>query len=112
MSIITDTIIQQLGGRRVLKLMLGTTKIVIGNDAVNFNLQGCKKINKIRVLYRKSTDYYRVTFYYYDAPTLNLSVIQEYEDVSVDQLTDLITAETGLRMRMPTIRLAERGKDY
>ena len=100
------TIIQQLGGLTLLRLLLGTRKVLFNDNGIRFDIHGCRKINHIKIEYNEGADLYDVKFFRYDK--LSLRVIAEYDDVYADQLCDMIESETGLFLGPIRIQIAEQ----
>ena len=96
MSMITDTILQQLGGWGVLRAMLGARRAMRDDCSVQFDIQGCKKINRIKIEYVKNDDTYHVKFFRYVSATADLKIMSDYEGIYCDQLVNLIEDETQL----------------
>lgn len=99
MNTIAATIVEQLGGLGLLRLLLGTHKVVFDAKGIHFDIQGCAKINRIQIAYRESVDLYRITFFHYRPSKTALDLIADYEEVYADQLREMIESETGLFLR-------------
>ena len=94
-----ETIIQQLGGLALFRLLLGTRKLLFNDKGIDFDIQGCSKINRIRIEYNEGIDLYWIKFFRYIATRASLNLVAEYEGIYADQLNDLIESQTGLFFR-------------
>jgi hypothetical protein len=92
---VAETISSQIG--RGTFAMLGAKNLVGDNDSLQFAIQGCKKINRIRVTLA-SDDTYTVTFY--KVGKFDWATVREVEMVYADSLHAVIGTETGLATTM------------
>ena len=99
MNEIAEIIVQQLGGLALLRLLLGTRRVLFNEKGIRFDIHGCKKINQIQIEYDESMDTYQVKFLHYRPARMDLSLIANYEETYCDQLVSLIESETGLYLR-------------
>jgi hypothetical protein len=99
MNEITETIVQQLGGLVLLRLLLGTRQVLFNDKGIRFDIHGCKKINQIQIEYDKGVDAYQIKFLHYPQARTDLSLIAHYKEIYCDQLVSLIESETGLYLR-------------
>ena len=99
MNTIAATIVERLGGLSLLRLLLGTHKVVFDAKGIHFDIQGCAKINRAQIAYRESVDLYWITFFHYRPSKMVLDLIADYEKVYADQLRGMIESETGLFLR-------------
>jgi uncharacterized protein YwlG (UPF0340 family) len=98
MNQIAKTIVDQLGGMGLLRLLLGTRQVLFNDQGIRFDIHGCKKINCIKIEYNAGTDLYDVKFLRNNpsAYQLGLHAVAEYDEIYADQLRELIESETGL----------------
>lgn len=99
MNEIAATIVQQLGGIKLLRLMLGTRQVLYNETGICFDMAGCSRVNRIQIKYDKGEDTYQVKFLKYRFVGPALILVAEYTDIYCDQLRDLIESETGLYLR-------------
>lgn len=101
MNEIAQTIIDQLGGSKMFR-MIGVKRVGVGLDSVtlHFVAKALEGINTISVVL-DPTDTYTVRFYRSTIKGSNLKY--EVNDIYCDQLIDLIENKTGLALRMPRI---------
>lgn len=95
MNTTAETISSQIG--RQAFAMLGAKNLVASGDALQFAIQGCKKINRIRVALA-ADDTYTVTFY--KVGKFDWATVREVEMVYADGLHTVIETETGLATRL------------
>jgi len=93
---VANTIRAQLGGALA---MLGAKDLVGGESFLQFGIQGCKTVNKIRIELDPS-DTYTVSFWKLNRKTWICSEVAEVDGVYVDSLHTVIENRTGLRTRL------------
>lgn len=95
---VSRTILAQLGGNRFIA-MTGAKNLVGSDDALLFGLPSRPrvKINCIRITLLPC-DTYRVEFM--RLYNLNVTTLATYEDVYADNLRELFTRYTGLRVSL------------
>jgi hypothetical protein len=108
MNEITETIVQQLGGLALLRLMLGTRQVTFNDRGIRFDIHGCSKINCVQIDYDAGMDLYKMKFFHVSGRKASLNLIAEYDDVYADQLCDMIESETGLFLGPVRIQIAEQ----
>lgn len=88
---VANTILEQLGGTGILKLMCGCSGFVGDTDSVSFKVgKNAKGVIACRIQLLPS-DTYKVTFY-----GRTYAVKSEHTDVYVDVLRELFERETGM----------------
>ncbi len=102
------TIIQQLGGLTLLRLLLGTRQVLFSNNGVRFDIHGCAKINCVKIEYDAGMDLYQMKFFRVSAHKASLNLVAQYEEVYADQLCDMIESETGLFLGPLRIQMVQR----
>jgi uncharacterized protein YwlG (UPF0340 family) len=102
------TIIQQLGGLTLLRLLLGTRKVLFNDKGIDFDIQGCAKINRVHIEYDAGMDLYKMKFFRVPASKAPLNLVAQYEEVYADQLCDMIESETGLFLGPLRIQMVQR----
>lgn len=90
---VAQTIRDQLGP--VTLALLGARQLLGGSNFLQFSIQGCRKINKIRIELQP-TDLYRVEFFHVARRTFGFKLVASHDDVHVESLKRLIEDETGL----------------
>lgn len=104
MNEIAETIVQQLGGLALLRLMLGTRQVLFNEKSIHFDIHGCSHVNRVQIEYDDGLDTYRVKFFNYRPANIALTLIANHEDIYCDQLVSLIESETGLYLRSVRIQ--------
>lgn len=96
---IANTILQQMGGRRLL-VMVGADAPIGSADSLSFRFRarGADGINAVRVVYDRGADLYNMEFI--KLRGINRTVVQTYEGVFCDQLEELFARTTGLATRL------------
>ena len=102
------TIVDQLGGLTLLRLLLGTRQVIFNENGICFDIQGCAKINRVQIEYDAGMDLYKMKFFRVPAPKAPLNLVAKYEEVYADQLCDMIEFETGLFLGPMRIQIAEQ----
>ena len=108
MNEIVKTIIDQLGGAGLLRLMLGTRQLIFNDHGIRFDIHGCSKINRVQIDYDAGMDLYKMKFFHVSGRKASLNLIAEYDEVYADQLCDMIKSETGLFLGPMRIQIAEQ----
>jgi hypothetical protein len=106
MNEIAKTIVAQLGGFSLLKLLLGTRQLVFNDRGIRFDIQGCAKINNVQIDYDAGMDLYKMKFFHLSERKASLNLVAEYDDIYADQLCDMIESETGLFLEPMRIQIA------
>ena len=96
---IAETILAQMGGGRVLRMMLGSEHIgdsenKEGESWLAFDCKGSEKANHCAV-YLTPLDVYRVEFY------KGLEKVETFTDIYADQLVTTFRMFTGLELSIP-----------
>jgi hypothetical protein len=99
-SQIVQTIAEQLGGVRRLKMMLGATVMQVNDHTlgIKFPNKQRSKGNYVEIKYQRGPDTYDVEFF-------NLSIkdkkqVKRFSGVYADQLVDIFEGQTGWYLRM------------
>lgn len=94
---IAQTILAQLGGNRFIA-MTGAKNLLNTGDGLQFSLPrgATNRANKVRITLTLA-DLYEVTFYRYNARTLECPVVDSEDGVDAEGLREFFTARTGLR---------------
>lgn len=108
MNEIAKTILDQLGGLPLLRLLLGTRQVVFSSNGIHFDIHGCAKINRVQIDYNAGMDLYQMKFFRVSTSRVPFNLIAEYEEVYADQLGNMIEAETGLFLRPMRIQRVQR----
>lgn len=90
---VARTIVQQLGNEALT--LLGANNVLANGPGLQFNIRGCRKINRIQIVLDPS-DTYTLTFAKISQRGLDYKVVATVADVYCDQLHDIIEAQTGL----------------
>ena len=97
---VANEILAQLGGRR-FTMMTGAKNLLGGDNFLQFDLPrgSTNKATKCRVTLDAS-DTYTVTFYKWNARTLELTTLSEDAGIYCDMLQEIFTAKTGMYTRL------------
>ncbi len=106
MNEIAETIVQQLGGLALLRLMLGTRRVTFNDHGIRFDIRGCAKINYVQIDYDAGMDLYQMKFFRVSTSKASLNLVSEYDGVYADQLCDIIESKTGLFLGLVRIQIA------
>lgn len=100
---VANTILEQLGGSRVLDLMIGVKHLRGTNKAldVRFKARSLKGINHIKITLTPM-DEYHVEFY--SVRGISVKQIEESDGIQAEGMIDYIERTTGLALRLPRIR--------
>lgn len=103
-STVAETILSQLGGLKVLRLMIGVTHVLTSPSAldVRFTATNPKGINHVRIEWTVRDDY-DVTFYQVRRGGLDCKVIEEATGVFAEDLIETICGVTGLTLTLPRV---------
>jgi hypothetical protein len=94
---IAQTIIEQMGGVRKLKAMLGVPMFITIPHGVKFKFFGSNKANIVEITLNR-LDYYDMKFGLFRNNAIRLAHV--FEDISADQLKDTFEDATGLRVTL------------
>lgn len=108
MNEIVKTIIDQLGGARLLRLLLGTRQVIFNDHGIHFDIHGCAKINRVQINYDAGMDLYKIKFLHVSGCKASLNLVAEYNDIYADQLCGMIESETGLFLGPFRIRMMKQ----
>ena len=98
MSTVADTIVQQLGGSRVLQMFIGLKQILTASDAVTlvFPLPKHRNaVNRVRITLNEM-DLYDMEFIRHGR---SVKVVKEFNDVYAEDIKDRFEEGTGLYIR-------------
>lgn len=105
---VASTILDQMGGWRRLKMMIGVQQVIDLRNGVGFkwpNKQRSKG-NYVEIILTP-LDLYNMTFY--NVSTRGKKKVKEFRDIYNDQLVDLFERQTGWYLRMGSVtRVARR----
>jgi len=104
MANVTDTIIEQLGGRQIFAMAF--RHALTTENSITFHvakgLKTTNRIDRVHVAYDVASDTYSVGFHRYNRKVYDLVTIRQVEGVYADMLRGLVESETGLRMTLGT----------
>jgi len=112
------TILEQMGGARRLRTMLGAQFSIISNGiGIRWPNRNSSKGNYVEIVYQPGTDSYDMTFYacpekmkavnpFVDPPTNKGRAVKKFDDIYFDQLVDLFEQQTGWYLRMGSQKTA------
>lgn len=103
---VAETIIQQLGGYGRLRAMIGAYDFVAREDKetgrfihLTFKFKGSRKANMVTIEL-DPTDTYNVTFWKFNARTLDLKEVSRHTMIYASNLKTLFEHETGLYLSL------------
>ena len=103
MSSFADIVLEQLGGRSTLDIMLGIKSLVASETTktltIKFKAVGREGVNTVVIRLDPSDTY---TLQFWKCRGLQTKMLMECSDVYADMLIDLC-AETGLAFRIPKV---------
>jgi hypothetical protein len=94
---IAQTIIEQMGGVRKLKAMLGVEMFITIPRGVKFKFFGSHKANIVEITLN-SLDLYDMKFGIFKSNAIKLAHV--FEDIYADQLKDIFEDATNLRLTL------------
>jgi len=97
---VATEILNQMGGSRMLGLMLGAYGFVGDDNSLMFAFKGSRKANKCRVILDYATDTYRFELWKFKKHTGESILVSEFDDVYCDQLRSIFESETGLYLSL------------
>ena len=104
MSSFADTVLEQLGGRQALDIMLGIKSLGVLESTktltVKFKATGREGVNTIVIRLDPSDTY---TLQFWKCRGLQTKMLMECSDVYADMLIDLCAEVTGLAFRIPKV---------
>ena len=96
---VAETILEQMGGIRRLRLMTGAHSFVADSNMVMFGFKGSRAANKCRVTLLPN-DTYKFEVFKITKRGLSCKTVAEHDEVYFDQLMDLFEAATGLYLTL------------
>ena len=96
---ISQTIIEQLGGTGRLSAMTGANNFLDIGNGLQFKFKGSRKTNSVHI-HLAADDTYSVTFYKLLKGGLDVRVIHAAEGIYCDQLKPLFESTTGLYLSL------------
>ncbi|MEX3914424.1 hypothetical protein AB4672_21865 [Bacillus paralicheniformis] len=99
MTVVAETILQQLGGANKLSAMLGAKNFSFDEEDVTFSFQGCSKANMLKISLN-GKDLYDVEFFKYNQRSCQCPVVESYRNVPVENLKGVIETYTGLYLSL------------
>jgi hypothetical protein len=95
---IVNTIFQQFGGNRALRMVGGTVMGDWKNQSLNMAFKGSKKANRLVIKYNRGMDDYTMTFFKVWNGKITKMVLSE--GIYGDMLQDVFTNHTGLYLSL------------
>ena len=94
------TILQQMGGQRKLKAMIGAHYFSGDDNMLMFSFKGCRKANKCRVTLDYASDLYIFELFKFSPKKLDSTPVFKLEGVYFDMLKPIFEDETGLYLSL------------
>jgi len=94
---VANTIVNQMGGMKRLRLMVGADKFVGDANGVQFSFKGNRTMNRARIDLN-GLDLYDIAFWKFGKSSFDK--ISEHTNVYFDQLIDFFESETGLYLSL------------
>ena len=103
-SKVAETILSQLGGLKVLRVMIGVTHVLASPSAldIRFTARNPKGVNHVRIELNAG-DLYDLTFYQIRKGGLDCKEVEEACEVDAEDLIETICATTGLTLAIPRV---------
>lgn len=101
---VSETILQQLGGNKFIA-MTGASRISGDSTHLSFKIpRNTSKANAIGIYYDRGSDTYTMKFWKQKgAPTFEMVLVEQFDDVYADMLRTLFTDVTGLETSLGTM---------
>ena len=101
---VAGTILSQLGGLKVLRVMIGVTHVLTSPRAldIRFTAKNVIDCNHVRIELN-AHDLYDITFYQIRKGGLDCKAVGEPCEVDAEDLIETICATTGLTLTIPRV---------
>ena len=100
---VAETILQQMGGSRRLKVMIGASNFGGTEDSLQFDFKGSRKYNKCRITLDFGMDLYKLELFQFRRKSMTCPLLYECEGLYFDQLIGTFEEETGLHLSLGTM---------
>jgi hypothetical protein len=100
---IAQEILSQMGGMKLLNLMVGANQFVAIESGVQFKFKMCRKFNTMVIKLDRGSDTYNVEFWKIHIRSGICVKVLEFEDIYFDQLQEIFVNNTGLDLTFPKV---------